>query len=218
MVAGDSAGGNLAAALTLKLRDTQFTPMPKLQVLKYPALQALDFNTPSYDRYQADPLLYRRLMAGFWVLYATGNMNDTIVEAMVNNRHTSPHIKKLLYSSHLNTTRIPKQYIHNTYTHNRDDFGDEQIWSDIKTIMLDPYFCPLVARDLHGLPDTYVVTIGQDVLRDDGLLYVMRLQDAGNNVTHIHYPDAIHGMAIFESLEDGRKITQELLAFLSKHL
>ena len=47
-VVGDSAGGNLATSVAMILRDTNFHPQPKLQVLLYPALQAVDFHTPSY--------------------------------------------------------------------------------------------------------------------------------------------------------------------------
>ena len=47
-IVGDSAGGNLATAVAMILRDTNFHPQPKLQVLLYPALQAVDFHTPSY--------------------------------------------------------------------------------------------------------------------------------------------------------------------------
>lgn len=43
IIAGDSAGGNLAAAVALKLKKKI-----KLQVLIYPVLQAFDFQTPSY--------------------------------------------------------------------------------------------------------------------------------------------------------------------------
>ncbi|KAM9200296.1 LOW QUALITY PROTEIN: neutral cholesterol ester hydrolase 1-like [Mergus octosetaceus] len=47
-ISGDSAGGNLAAAVCQQLsKDEHLTIRPKLQALIYPVLQAFDFNTPS---------------------------------------------------------------------------------------------------------------------------------------------------------------------------
>jgi len=46
-IAGDSAGGNLAAAVALKARD-QAGPRIKLQVLLYPVLDLVRFERPSY--------------------------------------------------------------------------------------------------------------------------------------------------------------------------
>ena len=52
LTAGDSSGGNLAAAVTLRARDENWNPALKAQVLFYPPLQAINFNTPSYQRYR----------------------------------------------------------------------------------------------------------------------------------------------------------------------
>ena len=41
---GASAGGNLAAAVALRLRDLKYNHKLTLQVLVVPCLQALDFN------------------------------------------------------------------------------------------------------------------------------------------------------------------------------
>ncbi|MBN2047101.1 MAG: alpha/beta hydrolase [Anaerolineaceae bacterium] len=50
VVAGDSAGGNLAAAVCLMARD-RIGPRITAQLLVYPALDLLDFNTPGYERF-----------------------------------------------------------------------------------------------------------------------------------------------------------------------
>ena len=69
---GDSSGGNLAAAVCLKLRDMKYTYRPKVQVLIYPILQALDFQLPSYsNRYKV--ITSPRNIATFTAFYA-GNM------------------------------------------------------------------------------------------------------------------------------------------------
>jgi len=56
---GESAGGNLAAAVALKLRDDEFQPAIKLQVLVYPMLQGLDFRLPSMIQNENSPGLPR---------------------------------------------------------------------------------------------------------------------------------------------------------------
>ena len=56
---GDSAGGNLAAAVALKLRDEEVTPSLQAQVLMYPALQMQDMETPSMQQHAEGPAISR---------------------------------------------------------------------------------------------------------------------------------------------------------------
>jgi acetyl esterase len=66
-VMGDSAGGNLAAAVTLLARDRS-GPSLALQVLLYPVI-ADDFETASYRSYGADYSLTTESMQWFWDQY-----------------------------------------------------------------------------------------------------------------------------------------------------
>jgi acetyl esterase len=64
-VAGDSAGGNLAAAVALRARDAR-GPAIALQLLMYPVIDA-DFGRASYQRYGGgDHLISRADMMWFW--------------------------------------------------------------------------------------------------------------------------------------------------------
>ncbi|MFC5973061.1 alpha/beta hydrolase [Halomarina salina] len=57
------------------------------------------------------------------------------------------------------------------------------------------YLAPLLVRDLSGLPPASVVTAGFDPLRDEGIAYAERLDEAGVDVVHRNYDDMIHGFA-----------------------
>ncbi len=67
-VAGDSAGGNLAIAMTLLAKRRQ-GPCIHKQLLYYPVTNAC-FDTPSYGRFATGYYLYRAGMQWFWQQYA----------------------------------------------------------------------------------------------------------------------------------------------------
>ena len=66
-VAGDGAGGNMAAVMAL-LAHERGTPRIDLQLLFYPATDA-DFGTESYHRFADGPWLTRKAMKRFWSTY-----------------------------------------------------------------------------------------------------------------------------------------------------
>jgi acetyl esterase len=66
-VGGDSAGGNLAAAVALAARDRK-TPSLAYQLLYYPVLDCR-FDTPSYVENANDYMLTREQMIWFWRQY-----------------------------------------------------------------------------------------------------------------------------------------------------
>jgi len=66
-VAGDSAGGNLAAAVALAARDAG-RPAIALQVLLYPVID-YNFQTPSYTERGEGYFLTRQAMEWFWTQY-----------------------------------------------------------------------------------------------------------------------------------------------------
>jgi acetyl esterase len=66
-VAGDSVGGNMAAAVTLMAKKRR-GPKIAFQVLFYPVTDA-GFDTPSYIRFADGPWLTKRAMEWFWDAY-----------------------------------------------------------------------------------------------------------------------------------------------------
>jgi acetyl esterase len=68
----------------------------------------------------------------------------------------------------------------------------------------NPYVSPLRATlaELHGLPPTLVITDENDVLRDEGEAYALRLQDAGVPTVATRYDGTIHDFGLLNALAD----------------
>ncbi|MGQ5517124.1 alpha/beta hydrolase [Halococcus saccharolyticus] len=132
-VGGDSAGGNLAAAVTLLARD-RGGPDLCHQSLIYPAVNSVVGE--EFDSYEENG-------AGYLLEHESMEWYD-------------------------------ERYI-------QDDLDAR-----------NEYAAPLLARDLSGLPPATVITAGFDPLRDEGIAYVDRLEDAGVAVEHEHFPEMIH--------------------------
>jgi len=157
-VAGDSAGGNLAAAVTLMARD-RGAPVLSYQVLLYPVTAPAEgTQSASYQQNAEGYLLTKGSMEWFW----------------------------------------------NHYLASADDGKD-------------PYASPLYASDLSRLPPAMVVTAEFDPLRDEGLAYARRLQEAGVTVKSSHYEGLIHGFFwMAGALDSGKEVIAEIGTALRK--
>jgi acetyl esterase/lipase len=78
-VAGDSVGGNMAAALTLMAKERGGVPLAA-QVLFYPVTDA-GFETPSYHQFAEGYFLRRDAMQWFWDQYTTDPAQRTEITA-----------------------------------------------------------------------------------------------------------------------------------------
>lgn len=73
----------------------------------------------------------------------------------------------------------------------------------------DPYLFPLTAEDLSGLPATVLLTAEFDPLRDEGIRYAERLDEAGVTVDHRHIENQMHGFALQTRTIDRARATVE---------
>ncbi|XP_006910901.1 LOW QUALITY PROTEIN: neutral cholesterol ester hydrolase 1 [Pteropus alecto] len=197
-ISGDSAGGNLAAVLCQQFsQDVNLKKKLKVQALIYPVLQALDFNTPSYQQNVNIPILPRHTMVKYWVEYFKASYD--FVQAMVVNNHTSlDEEEATALRAHLNWTSLLPASITKNYKPVVQTTGDARILQEIPQL-LDARSAPLIADQevLKHLPKTYILTCEHDVLRDDGIMYAKRLESADVEVTLDYFEDGFHGCMIF---------------------
>ncbi|XP_071793324.1 arylacetamide deacetylase-like 2 [Asterias amurensis] len=98
-VAGDSAGGHLAAAVAQEASDDPSLPRLKIQVLLYPLLQLLDLQMPSYQKYVYDfgltgGVLTEPTLGIMLCVYLLGRIDEDFMTSCRVNNHTSLAFKK----------------------------------------------------------------------------------------------------------------------------
>ena len=57
----------------------------------------------------------------------------------------------------------------------------------------NPYFAPILAKDFRNMPDTLILTVEFDPLRDEGEAFGKKLKAAGNRVEVHRIAGAFHG-------------------------
>ncbi|KAJ0059902.1 hypothetical protein NL108_015230 [Boleophthalmus pectinirostris] len=219
-ISGDSAGANLAAAVTQTLcSDPSLRSCPRLQALVYPVLQALDFQTSSYQQNRAVPILYPPVMARFWLQYLDA---DPLLEpSMLQNQHSAaldPDTRAKINWTALLPAHVRKHYLPVGVA------GGGDSGAGLAPVFLDVRAAPLLADEavLSRTPRAYILTCEFDVLRDDGLMYARRLLDAGVTVTSDHYHDGFHGCMVFAHLpmmsSVGRRSLDGFIRWLDQNL
>lgn len=73
-------------------------------------------------------------------------------------------------------------------------------------------FGPLIADDLAQLPPAFILTAGNDPLRDEGMQYAQRLIEAGGAVTLVNMPGMIHGFYLMLGAIDAASTAVALSA------
>lgn len=231
-IGGDSAGGYLSATVSQAITDDKTIPNIKLQVLIYPWLQILDLNTPSYQKHQLDfgsnSVMPRDKVAIYSALHLFGT--DT-TEDIVGNFSTNNHISgdfrnSKFYQERLSHQLVPENlrgadFYAPSVSPVHGSAGEHAIWDAKREIFLDPRLTPFFRDDLSCVPPAYIVTMGYDPLRDDGIMYAEHLKKAGIDVTWRNYPSSFHG-AVWAApginFKDGDDILQEMYDFIIPRL
>uniref|UniRef100_A0A3B3Z8Z2 Alpha/beta hydrolase fold-3 domain-containing protein n=1 Tax=Periophthalmus magnuspinnatus TaxID=409849 RepID=A0A3B3Z8Z2_9GOBI len=226
-VSGDSAGGNLAAAVaqevhTLTKYDYNYH-VCRAQALVYPALQALDFHTPSCIQNQNIPVLSRSSLVQFWIQYL--GVDLSLKEPFLSNQHSG--LQQPLLTPELRARFNWTLLLSAEHQKNQSPVvagqGLEGILEKAPGL-LDIRASPLLANPevLSKCPKAYILTCEFDVLRDDGLMYTQRLQNVGVQVTNAHYKDGFHGCfsMLFWPLEFdvGRRAFRHYISWLQDNL
>uniref|UniRef100_A0A673U8Z5 Arylacetamide deacetylase n=1 Tax=Suricata suricatta TaxID=37032 RepID=A0A673U8Z5_SURSU len=198
-ISGDSAGGNLAAAVTQQLIDDADVKIKlKTQSLIYPALQTLDMDLPSYWENSNFPTLPKSLMVRLWSEYFT--TDKSLTKAMLFNQHVpveSSHLFKFINWSTLLPEKFKKGHFYNSPTYASSELAKKYPG------FLDVRAAPLLADDNK---------------LDDGIMYVTRLQNAGVNVTHNHIEDGFHGALYHYIFKISYRVENQYMSWLSENL
>lgn len=83
---------------------------------------------------------------------------------------------------------------------------------------VSPYAAPARAENLAGLPPAYVSTMEFDPLRDEGILYALRLMQAGVPVELHSFPGTFHGSGLLPTAEVSKRSAREALDALRRAL
>jgi acetyl esterase len=157
-IAGQSAGGGIAAGTALMARDRGF-PALCFQLLEIPELDDR-LDTPSMLAFQDTPLWNRPNAVWSWKHYLGPNHQGEV----------------------------------------------------------SPYAAPARAKDLSGLPPAYVSTMEFDPLRDEGILYALRMLQAGVQVELHSYPGTFHGSGLLPGAAVSQRGAQEVMDALRRAL
>ena len=157
---GDSAGGNLAAAVSLMARDRgEF--LPQKQILLYPS-----------------------------------TYND-------HTEHSPYESIRTNGKDYFLTSKRIRDYME-LYISKPEDF-------------YNPYFAPLLSKDLSNQPNTLIITAEYDPLRDEGEDYGERLKEFGNRVKNIRMKDSLHGFITLPPVfQQVRTAYEQIADFLKK--
>lgn len=68
----------------------------------------------------------------------------------------------------------------------------EDMYFEDEIDKMNLYASPILSPTFEDLPPATVLTGGFDPIRDEGVAYAERLEEAGVDINHLHYDDAIH--------------------------
>lgn len=98
----------------------------------------------------------------------------------------------------------------------------EQSWAwylgGIPEDQVSQYAAPARAMSLAGLPAAYIATMQFDPMRDEGILYALRLLQAGVSVELHSFPGTFHGSQVVANASVTQRETTEMMVALRRAL
>ncbi|GMR45974.1 hypothetical protein PMAYCL1PPCAC_16169, partial [Pristionchus mayeri] len=218
VIMGDSAGGNIAAAITQRRKRRGAKPSILGQVLIYPFLQMSDLQSPSYHLWQremeglsfVDPL-----SVGFYSLWYAGvdvNAHPEYAKAATQNRHASKEVRTMT-AKYMNYSLLPAEFRDDLKSSGEMPEPIKELSEHLTPFLTNPDFAPLMQPDLSHLPPALVITTQFDVLRDEGTLYAQRLNASGVPTQWTHYAHGFHGML---NLHNKLQIARDVIANITE--
>ncbi|OQV18014.1 putative Arylacetamide deacetylase [Hypsibius exemplaris] len=202
-IAGDSAGGQLSAAVTIKLRDDG-EPFLQRQILISPATQFATFRLDSFQENDRYGILSKRAVIQFWLLY----MNESAQYA--NEFNANEHVSERV------AHHKAWPYLQKYQTFPQDHVKvDEKVSKVLEAKILDPYLCPMMADSLSGLPPALILVSEFDTIRDDALAYADRLRAEGADVT-LQRTNGFHGIYLFagQGAVSGGEMVESVVTYM----
>uniref|UniRef100_A0A8C6VIG6 Alpha/beta hydrolase fold-3 domain-containing protein n=1 Tax=Naja naja TaxID=35670 RepID=A0A8C6VIG6_NAJNA len=219
VLAGDSSGAAIVAAVSQQLVMRTDLPRARGHVLLYPFLQALDFNLPSHQQNHSFPLLVKKQAASLGLLYLLGT--DARVEEVMGNAHV-PQELRAKYRKWISAELIPEEFRVSAHQPFVPAPFSEGLYQACQRAF-EPTLSPLLAEDavIRHFPETLLLTCEYDIFRDDGLLYKKRLEENGVPVTWHHLKDGFHGICLLTGLgplefPSTRKSMKSIIRFLER--
>jgi acetyl esterase/lipase len=235
ILAGDSAGANIASILSLKfIQDGKYKP--KLQALVYPPTQYFNFLLPSSIQYSNLEPTSRAKLSLFHM--GLKRVNKIQEEFLIKNLHTLLIQDKDLRKEYENRLRIDlipeiyrinKNYYNNSESLNNfiyptdEEYNIEDCDKDFRNLVKNLFnynISPGLLDDesLKDQPTTLVLVCEHDTRKDEGLIYAERLKNAGNSVDVQFYENGFHGIFMSENSLVSKKMRLDLIDFIKKKL
>lgn len=169
-IAGDSAGGQLTAAISIEFAKQNKSSKLVGQILIYPWLQVIDILClPSYHQNKRGFQMDEKETAYYMSLVTMGS-DEMHQEYIVGN--VTKYFIKTPYQKYL---EIPE----NCDVLKENPHENISLPSEFVSRVTDPRLSPLLAENLEGSPATMLIIPEYDILASEGILYSKRLEEAG---------------------------------------
>lgn len=195
-VAGDSAGGGLTAAVALEWHKTGL-PNLRTQLLIYPYLQMITYDTPSYISEDRVGTLNKESLLQFSAFYLWGDGEQ----------------QKALESK--SPALLPEE----TWSLAVRRLHGEAVDIDLPPADRYPYAAPLLseksspllAKNTSGVAPALVFVAQYDPLRSEGEMYVSKLRAHGVDASLIHYDHESHSFHACVAVHDPDVLRRNFL-------